>query len=326
MKEIELSTWKGTADYKHFEKGLIKSPGNHLLCVGMTGSGKTMKAIAISKWCLDAGKTAVWFDTWKPDDLNYLLHYTKKATILHPPDCKVIISDKTTYDITLKEIRDPKTLFREIDKGLNIICIRQFIRDTPPFVKYMGDVMTGLIDDAFDKKIKVKPIQIFMDEFQTICPSKRLHHLRSQQMLGSKIVNNLLMLRSIGVGFCAFTQSYRNIMPATRLQFSYYLICKDPDGDLADYIGKLLLRFANLFSKFTPAQGTIIHPNGRFTDIVTWPMPNKDNFEINYEGRVIESEQVGDSIVLNVRVSREEAARIKGEGGIKSLLQKASHT
>lgn len=324
MNEIQLNTWKDTADYKRFERGLIRAPGVHLLSLGMTGAGKTCKAFAIQKWCLDAGKAVAWFDTWKPDDINFLLHYTNKATIFFPEGCDMNITD-SKYEITKREIKDPKKLFREIGAGLNIICIRRFFRESPPFMRYMGDIMSGLIDDSFDGKIKTKPIQIFMDEFQTICPAKRLHYTKSQQMLGAKIAQNILQLRSVGVGFCAFTQSYRNILPATRLQFSYYLVCKDPDGDQMDTIGRLLLRFGKLFTKFTPAQGTLIHPNGRFNDIVTWPMPIKDEFDITYSGQVV-TEQKGDKMKYYENISKEEAIKLKELGGIKSLLGMVSHT
>lgn len=298
MPEISVNQWRLTADYRNFERGLLKEPGQHLLCVGMTGAGKTLKAVAINKWCLDNQKTTIWFDTMKPDDLNFLLHYTNSATIHYPKGCMVSIKSNK-YNLTMKEIENPRHLFRQIEKGLNIVCIRPFFYDSPPFIRYNAEVFHGLIEDAFRKKIKIRNIQIFIDEFQDYTPSKRIQHTKAQQSLGAKIVHNLLQLRSIGIGICAFTQSYGNIMIATRSQFSYYLVCKDPDGDTRDYIGKILLRFAPLFTRFTPDQGTIIHPNGRFTNIVSWPMPVKDEFEVEYEGAY---SYVGDETTKRIRV------------------------
>jgi hypothetical protein len=288
MGEIDTLTWRGTADYKHFNNGFIKKPGSHLLCVGMTGTGKTMKALVLAKWCLEAGKSVCWFDTLKPDDLKI---------------------NNAKPHITYTEIKNPATIFREIGPGLNIISLYPFFDDTPPYVSYLSKVMHGMINDAYRKRLKVSPIQIFIDEFQDVCPAKRIHHNKNQQELAARIAMALFKLRSIGVGLTAFTQSYRNIFIATRMQFSYYLICKDPDGDPLDYIGRKLSRYSNLFAGFTPEMAVLINPSGKWgPDIIRWPMPIKDiNIRVDYNGLL--SKQEGDSIVM--RIPRDMAGNVK---------------
>jgi hypothetical protein len=304
---ISVNSFKDTAAYQGFRKGFLAKPGVHLLGVGMTGAGKTMKALVLAKWCLDEGKAVVWFDTRKPDDLDYLFHFAKKATIFYPTGCMINITGED-LDLTFKEIKNPSSLFREIQPGLNIVSLRPFFDDSPPYVNYLAKVMHGLINDAFRKKIRTGPIQIFCDEFQEICPSRRIQHTGSQQRLGARIAMALFQLRSAGIGFCAFIQSYGNILTATRMQFSYYLICKDPDGDYGDYIGKILIRYEKFFTKFNPSQSVIIPPRGRFGDIIEWPMPIKaPKITVDYEG--IFSEQETDSIVM--RVPRGLAGQVK---------------
>lgn len=298
MENIDTLTWRGTADYKAFENGFIKKPGTHLLCVGMTGAGKTMKALVLAKWCLEAGKAVCWFDTLKPDDLNYLLNIgsLKTVDVFYPSGCNVKI-ENASPNIIYHEITNPKILFREIGNGLNIISIYPFFDDSPPYVSYLSKVMHGMISDAYRKRLKVSPVQIFLDEFQDVAPAKRIHHNKNQQELAARIATALFKLRSIGVGLTAFTQSYRNIFLATRAQFSYYLICKDPDGDQLDYIGKTLQRYANLFAEFTPEMSVLITPSGRWNDIIRWPMPVKDpKIKIDYSGII--SKQEGNKMAL----------------------------
>ncbi len=309
MDEIDTTTWRGTADYTHFYNGFIKKPGSHLLCVGMTGAGKTMKALVLAKWCLEAGKAVCWFDTLKPDDLNYLLNIEslERVNVFTPQGCTIHI-ENARPEIIYHEIGNPSTLFRDVQKGLNIISLYPFFDDTPPYVMYLSKVMHGMINDAFRKRLKVGPIQIFLDEFQDVAPAKRIHHNKNQQELAARIAMALFKLRSIGVGLTAFTQSYRNVFLATKMQFSYYLICKDPDGDPNDYIGKKLLKFSNLFAGFTPEMAVLIHPNGKWEDIIRWPMPVKDD-KINIDYLGIITKQEGDSIVM--RIPRDMAGPVK---------------
>lgn len=284
---VDLNGWLTTSEYRSFKRNLIEKPGQHLLGLGMTGAGKTMKAVVLCKWCLEAGKAVAWFDTRKPDDVNYLLSLVDKVKVFHPKDTTLTITGTDSKEVKICTIENPDTLFREIEPGLNIISIRPFFTDLPPYVKYLSRVMHGLLNDSFNKQIKTHPLQIFMDEFQEICPAKRIHSHRSQQELGARIAMSLFQLRGFGIGFCAFTQSYKNIMNAIRLQFHYYLVCKDPDGDRMDYIGTKLLRTDGLCSKFAPDTSIIIHPNGRYGLRIHWPLPIKDDkIMIDYEGLI----------------------------------------
>jgi len=269
----ELNTFEDI-NYKRFDRGLLHAPGSHLLCVGATGSGKSCKAYIISKWCMDAGKYVAWFDSGKPEDLEYILDFAKEITIHTPPGCKIDITGSAS-NIRFKQIGDPATLFRSLESGYNFISIKPFFDDTPPYMDYLAKVMHGLINDSFRKKIKAKPIQIFFDEFQDICPSTRLQHVRAQKRLGSRISQALFKLRSIGVGFCAFTQSIGNVLPAIRLQFNYFLICRDPGGDYIDHIGKRLLQYSPMFSKFEPEDSVIIYRR-TWGEKIKWPMPKRE--------------------------------------------------
>jgi len=301
--QVEQAQWNETTWGKYFHKDFIRRPGAHLLGISKTNTGKTMRAIILAGHCIKEGKKNIaWFDSSKSDEVLYLLTVAQKTgapvRILYPGalGCSVKV-EGSPVPIEYISIERPGEMFRLMGPGINIASIRPFFTELTPYVKYLSRAMNGLINDAYRRKINLQPLQIFMDEFQTICPAKRIHETSRQQELGARIAMAIYTLRSEGIGLAAFSQSYRNIAPSVRPQFDYYMAGRAPDGDPRDYIGKILFDYTHLLAKLKPSQCIIIFPNGMFPrEIISFPLPAKPpGATVTYEGYQISSRVRDDS-------------------------------
>ena len=190
-KEHALPAWHDTPYGKYFQKDFIKRPGAHLLAVGKTNTGKTCKmAVLASKSIKDGQKNIAWFDSSKSDEILYLLSVAQRnnvpVRILYPGalGCSVKV-EGSPVPIEYISIERPGEMFRLMGPGVNIASIRPFFTELTPYVKYLSRAMNGLINDAYRKRIRIKPLQVFMDEFQSIAPAKRIHETSRQHRRAS---------------------------------------------------------------------------------------------------------------------------------------------
>lgn len=65
----ELKQLEGTDLWHRFEKQCLEKPGQHILSLGQTGTGKTKKGFEINKWLLDRGETLCILDCGKPGEI-----------------------------------------------------------------------------------------------------------------------------------------------------------------------------------------------------------------------------------------------------------------
>jgi len=285
---MNSETQPGNSDYKYFKKHFLEAPGAHLLGTGISGSGKTSKAVLISKGCLKAGKSIVWFDSGKGEEILFLLNFGYPATVFYPAvgKCSMKI-EGSPVPIEYVPLESPEALFRQLRPGLNIVSIRPFFTELTPYVRYLSRAFNQLIDDAYRKMIKAVPLTIFLDEAQTIFPSRRIHESPRQQELGARIAMAVYTLRSEGIGLAAFSQSFRNIAPSVRAQFNFHLVGRNPDSDPKDFIGNLIHQYEPMLSKFGPDMALIIRPDGTFKDKVHFPLPKKpEGATVEYIGHI----------------------------------------
>ena len=295
----------------------------------MTGSGKTWRALFLAHMSLRAGSSVVWNDCAKGGEILYLLEkrpYRKddeRITVLYPgiEKCKVDIQG-SPFPIDYVPIIQPRTMFRQIRPGLNIVCVRPFFTELTPYTRYLSEAINGLIDDAYRHRIAVSPLKIFLDEFQQICPSRRAQESSQQHQLGQRIGMAVNTLRSEGIGLAAFSQSHRNVAPSVRPQFSWLVVGRNPDPGRDDFLGNLVYRYEPMISKFKPNMAMTFFPDARFYGPITWPKVAKpEGATVEYSGYILPRRgKKGDDSYgrLKVRTTTgsdaERAGDVHGEG------------
>lgn len=268
---------------KAFIDQFIKRPGQHMLVVGITGSGKTQTLY----WLADlishhTDETITWIDIGKNDEAFKLGEICEKPMkVIVPSGCRVESDD---YDFELVEV-NPMNLdnvWEHVEDGfVNIISIYRFILDPAVFTLTISDMFRGLIHKAHNYEIKT-PLTIFADEFHNVAPSRNDALDYKQYMTGAWIQVNIEKLRSLGVRLIASTHGWRKIRSGIRSSFNWLIFKR-----ISDEIGrdqKKLNRFTPLLQSLQNHQCIIVFPNKRFTDKAITPFYGDANKRIYYRG------------------------------------------
>ena len=234
--------------YSLFERDFLKKPGEHLLGIGITGSGKTQKSYWFAKQLLPH-ETLVWFDCGKSSnfgrsaEIGPLFTFGVPVNIIIPMGVDIQVVGSPGPGTILKTPR-PADVWDLCEAGkINIVAINRFFLDPDLYAKYTAEVFRQLIilsQNAKDRLRRLLPMAIFHDEFQDVSPGVTMA-LSPSHLYSAKIVAwNINKLRSIGVRVCAFTQKYTFIYPNTRAAFSWILCCRGAyfereDPDLAAF-------------------------------------------------------------------------------------------
>lgn len=220
--------------YRIFDKQFLKTPGQHLVGVGITGSGKTQKAYWILKKLLDY-ETILWFDTGKSyqfgkyEEFGPLFSFGVPVHIIYPTGTAISI-ENSPVPVTYTDCERPERLWDCIRPGcINIVSLARFFIDPALHAKYAQMAFNELIVLAINDRKRLQhvlPLSVFYDEFSDIAPGKRMQISYSQNKIAALMAWNIKQLRSIGVRIVAFAQAWYNIYPAVRSQFSWILACR----------------------------------------------------------------------------------------------------
>lgn len=255
--------------WTRFEKEFLEKPGEHLIGIGITGSGKTQKAYWLARKLLEH-ETVAWFDTGKSygfgqfSEVAPLFTFGVPINIIIPAGMTLDVKEAPVPVQVLEAFR-PGDIWDLIQPGkINIIMISRFFLDPDLYAKYTAQAFKELIIISQNKKERIKhllPMSIFHDEFQDVAPGQTMalsqSHLHSSKM----IAWNINKLRSIGVRICAFSQKWTFIYPNCRVAFSWILCCRgayfereDPD----------LAAFNSLYKRLDVWQGIMWFPRRLF--------------------------------------------------------------
>lgn len=252
-----------------FEREFLKKPGEHLMEIGITGSGKTQGLY----WILDGllknskNETIVWFDSGKSSEILTLAKLGALNIIL-PAQTEIRI-ECSDADIIQKEFINPTEIWTgllEKDR-INIVCLAPYILSPSVYTKVFTKLFTSLIRMAHDYAIPV-PMALFIDEFHRIAPSKGNAIDWNQMVMGAAIQHNIETLRSLHVRLICSTHGWMKIRAGVRNSFNWIMPRRGAhfSGDQPK-----LNRFNPLFEKLDTDQGIITFPTKIFTDLIHFP-------------------------------------------------------
>lgn len=216
-----ISNWQ-----TKFDNEFVKKPGEHLLIIGITGSGKTQVLIYVITRIMHLVKdeTVVWFDMGKTTEcFSIPIEMQKKTKIIIPKGCDIknleINADFDCFD-TIEDIWD------RIERDCyNIISINPFIIDPGVYSKTIDYLFRDLIKKAhhyyFEEVKGIEKLALAFDEFHNIAPAQGHTMIPEQNRIGAIIQMNIEKLRAFKIRFVASTQGETKIRKGVRTAFNW---------------------------------------------------------------------------------------------------------
>jgi hypothetical protein len=179
-----------------FEKEFLRKPGEHLLEVGITGSGKTQGLYWIVDGIVNVGEEAVvWFDIGKQNEIAVLSKF-RPLKIFHPYECRVIVRG---IDVEFKPFDLVDEIWLELDSSkINVVCLEPFIDDPEVYSNIMGVIFKRLVRLSHHGEI-FTPLSIFIDEFHNIAPGRGQGLSEKHHRIGAYVQKNVERLRSLRI-------------------------------------------------------------------------------------------------------------------------------
>lgn len=271
---------------ERFKKEFVQKPGEHLLNLGITGSGKTQDLY----WLLEAiitdapKETILWNDAGKSDELLVVGQFGPLHILLPEGMDLDIESPSVTY--TKDWFTDPADVWRLIQRGtINVLCIEPFIRKPQYFTPVVTSIFSKLIDMAHDHHLPV-PLSIFYDEFHRVAPGKGQAYDSRHAAFGAEIQYNIETLRSLQVRFIASTHGWTKLRKGVRSSFNWFMINRG--GSFTPSEQPKLARFNQKYEKLQVDECIIAFPNKVFTDIMQIPYYGEGWHygKIHYHGKI----------------------------------------
>jgi hypothetical protein len=242
--------------------------------IGQTGTGKTQGLYYILEGLIKNSpeSTIVWIDTAKTSEILRLATF-RPLNLLIPEGCEIIIhpaeyidpetGETKTYkfDIKTTKILNYVDVWKSLDPNrINIISFNRFVRGHIPHSKIVSRVFRKLIDVAYDYEIPV-PLDIFIDEFQFVCPARHMAKSPEHYSSGMDIIDSLFTMRSLKVRFITATQSWKVINVAARDSFPWMMIRRG-----AAFADGKLKRFNDLWERVQEGYCWIVYPSRDYSD------------------------------------------------------------
>jgi hypothetical protein len=207
---------------KHF----LEKPGEHLIEVGITGSGKTQGLYYLLNGILDhnPSETILWITCGKSSEEMKLLNFMP-CNFLFPYRRNLKIETyQETYSWHTTQFATLPELFKHINKGvINILCLAPYYPDPDEYSIIAMELFKALIVLARENKIII-PLAIFIDEFQMFAPARGQALTEKHKLGGIWMQRNIDQLRSIGIRIVAATQSWKRVLQGVRTSFGCIMI------------------------------------------------------------------------------------------------------
>ena len=204
----------------------LNKPGEHLLEVGITGSGKTQGLYHLLNGILDfsKGETILWITCGKSAEELKLMQFMS-VNYLFPKNRAIQIKlFQETYSYTSYEFTSIPDIFRHINlHQINILCLAPYFPDPEDYALVITEFFRVLIVMARDGLIPT-PLAIFIDEFQMVAPA-RGQALNEEHGIGGRwMQRNMDQLRSMEIRIVAAAQAWRRVLQGVRTSFGCIMI------------------------------------------------------------------------------------------------------
>lgn len=219
--------WRQDIDWKKaISKYFLKRPGEHLLEIGITGSGKTQGLYLLLNGILDSNskETILWITCGKSSEELKLMQFLS-CNFLYPSRRGLTIDlYEKTYPYTTYQFSSIPEIFAHINKKqINVLCLAPYFPDPEEYAIVITEFFKALIVFAREGKIAT-PLSIFIDEFQMIAPAKGQALNEMHNLGGRWMQRNIDQLRSMGVRIVGAAQGWKRVLQGVRTSFGCIMI------------------------------------------------------------------------------------------------------
>lgn len=213
----------------YFEQNFIRRPGQHLLEIGRTGTGKTQ----FLYWLIDElrewspEEAIVWFDIGKGSEILTLCYYFSPIRLITLPHCGIEFVTEDRYDIEHVIVGRAEDVWKNIStERLNVVSFEPFILDPIVLSEQISTMFTSLIYKAHRHQI-YSPMAIIYDEFHNVAPAHGYGFAgtgaaaRIQHRSTNLIRMNIQKLRTSGIRIIATTHEWIQLNKGIRSSFEW---------------------------------------------------------------------------------------------------------
>ncbi|TSA54942.1 MAG: hypothetical protein D4R45_03265 [Planctomycetaceae bacterium] len=295
-KNVNLENIEPDEDIKNRDRhwtlylvyNFIKKPGQHMLEMGKTNSGKTQFLYwLVDKFLEAAPKEAlVWFDIGKSqydpespykesgNEILTLLYYFSPVRIILLTGCDIEIISKYPFDVEIVHVPTADKVWEQIDNSrLNIISIDPYIENEIIYSDQIAQMFRRLIWLANRSRI-YRPMTIFYDEFHNVCPSHSTvsdnRSSRQQTKINGIMKRNIQKLRSIGIRIIATSHNYTQLFKPIRQSFEWLVPRRGTTFYGSDEY--VLSNFNPRWRKMASSQAYIVKPAGDHIGPLNYPL------------------------------------------------------
>lgn len=234
-----------TAVGRAFFDEFLTKYGRHLFIFGTTTSGKTNKGYAFLDYMKHL-ETQVWVSSGKYGETFPLLCMDRKVRIVVPSGVDVLIEErqnrkwqKITNHPEVIQVDTPADMLQSIapkawDKDWNsypdtitIFEIRNAFRKQTNAVAWVAQMFGILAEWARHGELsRFLPMCIHIDESHWAIAGSRISNEPERTKAAEIIAENVLELRSAQIRLILYAQGYKNILPTTRENMLFNLLCR----------------------------------------------------------------------------------------------------
>ena len=282
----ESRSLEGTVLWRNFETQCLNKHGTHILSLGQTGTGKTVKGFRINKWLVDRGETLAVLDCGKPGEILPYGTFGLPLNLITPLGCDVHI-ENSPVPVYQNYAATPEVSWHFLKKNMiNIFTYREFILDDRTMGEYTSRFMRVLLDQVMRNKLTIPlPLVLDIDEASDVIPAYGLIENRFQKEAASRFSKVLKKIRYKGIRIHAKDQAWSDLYPNARRQFSFLILSRSPGTETKTDCG-LIKRYS--FDNLTVNEAKIVFPTKNWYG--TWLFPNihpPNGMTVEYEGEVL---------------------------------------
>jgi len=272
----EIAGWQA-----YFVNHFIRRPGQHLLEIGRTGTGKTQ----FLYWLVDLlreyspNEAIVWFDIGKGEEILTLVEYFGRVRgdpirIATLPGCSIEIDGPKGIDLEFVAVSHCADIWSHLSPDhILIASFEPFLEDPNLAVRETAQMFKRLSHLAHRRRIQA-PAAIIYDEFHNVCPASGYgfagtgKEARLQTQSINLIRQNVQKLRSQKLRLICTTHQWTQLNRGVRASFEWLVPRR---GALFTGDEPRLKDFNPLWRRMQTNECYIVLPDGQFTKSLRLP-------------------------------------------------------